>query len=337
MKNKFKVGDKVRVISNDYGVSEDIELTVKRGPIGDEQGGNYYFLETDEIVLGDHLVNANIKKQRIAALEETVAKQGEEIAELKLIVHQLRGPSTIVEDIIEFEGKQYKKVDREAQDGDVIVFTESEVGFVTAGKTYKAIGRHFVDDDGDEINIYHGMANGSTETVDVYELMDGYNPQIPILEESNVKSPNQQRAEVIEKAKTFVDENGGDDFHFEVDEKERQILAWKVARKGNGNEAVTGLATCHPNNVYNEHIGKAIALGRALGLDVSEFENAVQPTELAEGQNIKWDENDSVFTFERFSNRGVEVGSAGFFARKTYDNGHLTIINDTNAEYEVNA
>ena len=60
----------------------------------------------------------------------------EELAdEMKVIVHQLRVPSTVtqeeidkaewqrgeVEGVIEFEGQQYKKVDREAREGDVVI------------------------------------------------------------------------------------------------------------------------------------------------------------------------------------------------------------------------
>lgn len=44
---------------------------------------------------------------------------------------------------------------------------------------------------------------------------------------------------------------------------------------------------CHPKDVFNVSIGKAIVLGRALGLDVSKFENAAQPDEFVIGQFVK--------------------------------------------------
>ena len=256
----------------------------------------------------------------------------EELAdEMKVIVHQLRGPSTIVEDIIEFEGQQYKKVDREAREGDVVVFdaaiyphnADPNKPYIVNRKTPHGVGHY----DGATICdvkfvIYdHGR---TPENVDVYELITK-ETSVGWLDElfDEDKSPNQQRAEVIEKAKGFVDENGGDDFHFEIDEKERQILAWKIARKGNGNEAVTGLATCHPNNVYNEYIGKAIALGRALNLDVSEFENAVQPDEVVVGMK----------TYHKWSHDFWDIRNDNL----QFVNNQHQIINDTNAEYEVNA
>jgi len=49
-----------------------------------------------------------------------------------------------------------------------------------------------------------------------------------------------------------------------------------------------GIAKCHPNDCFNVHIGKAIALRRALGLDVpDEYLNAPQPTEVRVGDTVK--------------------------------------------------
>lgn len=266
----------------------------------------------------------------------------EELAdEMKVIVHQLRVPSTIkaVEDVIEFEGQQYKKVDREARVGDVVVFNHKghEDSPVITGKPYPV---NFTFEN--ELAYHDGITESvcsfriydwgrTTKDVDVYELIEESKQKIQgiTIEIEAPKSANQQRAEVIEKASSFVDENGGDDFHFEVDEKERQILAWKIVRKGHGNEAITGLATCHPNAVYNEHIGKAIALGRALGLDVSEFENAPQPNRRTNGMVIEWRGGTLVIASPHVAGKTCDFDSE--FAR------YGTIINDTNAECEVNA
>lgn len=95
-------------------------------------------------------------EQRVDELENQVAK-------LELIIHELRGkkpiePSTTntVEDIIEFEGKQYRKVERKARESDVVIFKKSKIGCVTAGKPYKSNGDTFYDDEGDDICIYNG-------------------------------------------------------------------------------------------------------------------------------------------------------------------------------------
>lgn len=44
---------------------------------------------------------------------------------------------------------------------------------------------------------------------------------------------------------------------------------------------------CHPDDVFNTHIGTAILLGRLFNFDVSKFEDAPQPTEVVEGMDIQ--------------------------------------------------
>jgi hypothetical protein len=49
-----------------------------------------------------------------------------------------------------------------------------------------------------------------------------------------------------------------------------------------------GIAKCHPDDCFNAHIGRAIALRRALGLEVpDEYLNAPQPTEVRVGDIIR--------------------------------------------------
>lgn len=102
-----------------------------------------------------------------------------------------------------------------------------------------------------------------------------------------VKSPNQQRAELIQRAREFVEEHG-DDFNFVVsEEEERFVYACKLVFGGKEVIVVSGKAVCHPYEVFNEYIGKAIAIARALEIDVpQEFLQAVQPTEVVVGMKI---------------------------------------------------
>lgn len=160
-------------------------------------------------------------------------------------------------------------------------------------------------------------------------------------------TPNQQRAAIIEKAKAFVDENGGDDYHFEVDENERTVFAWKLVQSGQGYKARHGIATCNPSDVYNEYLGRAISFGRAEDLDVSEFEQAVQPT-VAVGQLLgssytptyptRWKVDDLNDTGTNLTIIDSESKSLN---GKTADGGYLPdetwykIVDDTNAIYEV--
>ncbi|OEC03161.1 hypothetical protein GY31_03385 [Lysinibacillus sphaericus] len=174
-------------------------------------------------------------------------------------------------------------------------------------------------------------------------------------------TPNQQRAEIIEKAKKFVKENLANgrtsnrtaekgnstyrDNYYEVDffVKEGKVTAvvyWLVSNeKRIAEPSNVGRAKCSPNDVFNEHIGKAIALGRALGLDVSEFEQAVQPT-IAVGQIVHSGMTIyEVLTLENIfgnvkykdDNGYWQDAEGGYLPTETW----YTIINDTNAKYEV--
>lgn len=264
------------------------------------------------------------KNERITTLEN-------EVAELKLIVHQIREskvvdgvsyaeePSTqiIVEDIIEFEGQQYCKVDRVAREGDVVISSAMTSFLVEKGKPYKVscFGRDLVlnKETSNIVALYN--VGRTPETVNVYELI-----------KPKPLTPNQQRAEIIEKAKEFIESTkktwsglvvsgslkgqlrtvgnvyqvilgqispfrtrvAACNVEFVINEDKRTIVALMQSIESPKIYA-RGIAKCDPNDVFNEHIGKAIALGRALGLDVSEFEQAVQPTEFVSGQIITFE------------------------------------------------
>lgn len=367
MTNKFNVGDKVEIINAKYSVFSKGDV----GTIGEIDHTNFPYAvvrETDglrqwfmesQIKLTE---SKTIKNQRIAALEETVAKQGEEINELKLIVAQIRKPSTVVEealanDIIEFEGMQYKKVDREAHEGDVVIVAELEINhsaYIKTQKPYLVLPGVMITDEDQcgykgVFNVYSAEYNRTPETVDVYELI--VEDKQEILPPAP-KTQNELRAEIIEKAKGFVENILGkhDTFNttigkykdqcvrpvFQVNEKKRAItvLIYGAFSK----ELVfKGITKCHPKSVFNVWIGKAIALGRALGLDVSEFEQAVQPTH-ATGQVCKiqnWHGHDGNLTTLKNSN---ESGFYHTYYGGWLSHGNLKIINDTNAQYssEVN-
>ncbi len=285
---------------------------------------------------------------KLSEVFDKVAKQGEEIVELKNFLKTALAikspseffattPSTIqaVEDVIEFEGQQYKKVDREAREGDVVVLKGSaQSKYISNGIPYKAfIGRYgylAIEESGsDHIKIYSDVFKRTQETVDVYELIveDKSKIQGISIEIDAPKSANQLRAEVIEKAKKFLEEKGKR-FDFSINDNKR-ILAYNIRTEK------VAFARCHPNDVFNEHIGKAIALGRALGLDVSEFENAVQPDEVVEGHLVIAKGFVKEYKDTATSKEGY-YHSVKALNRKE-DNRLKKIINDTNAEYEVNA
>lgn len=126
-------------------------------------------------------------------------------------------------------------------------------------------------------------------------------------------TPNEQRKAIIDEAKAFVEEltayinpksrnynpnhpKYGEikkptsffllEAHFVVKSDKNEVTC--VLKGGYIFEDVKSkaIAKCNPSDVFNEHIGKAIALGRALGLDVSKFEKAAQPSEVVVGQVV---------------------------------------------------
>lgn len=355
---KFNVGDKVRVINQSHGWG-----TVSKGDEGEivsiNHDGTYevsiptfqFDSWTGEEYCFELISPKPTKNQRITALEN-------EVAELKLIVHELRerpqlttvvnnvtqGPSTTntVEDIIEFEGAKYCKVEREAREGDVVIFRKNTSICVSSNKPYlvsevlSGIPKFY--EEGCRYCVYSETYNRTFETTDVYELI-----------ESKPLTPNQQRAAIIEKAKQFIDEamNQGKDgspiselgnetyqykfFGVEFDVNESEVKAFVYQNSSRDKRMKrepihVSVAKCSPNDVFNKHIGKAIALGRALGLDVSEFEQAVRPNRRTDGMVIEWRGRTRVIATPHVEGETCDFDSE--FAR------YGTIINDTNAIYE---
>lgn len=121
---------------------------------------------------------------------------------------------------------------------------------------------------------------------------------------------NEQRKAIINEAKAFVEElsdiirgahkqetkfgrlnDVGYTYvlkpEFHINSKKRVVtVLMKGGNRDSGKVYAKGIAKCNPSDVFNADIGKAIALGRALGLDVSKFEKAVQPTELVVGHIV---------------------------------------------------
>ena len=128
-----------------------------------------------------------------------------------------------------------------------------------------------------------------------------------------IKSANQQRAELIQRAREFVERkteslkdspeiDGGWDFkerenprycefitnvEFLINDKKRTVVA--LLRMVNGIKIESkGIAKCMPDEVFNADIGKAIALARALSIPIPRvFLEAVQPSHYSVGQVVK--------------------------------------------------
>lgn len=89
------------------------------------------------------------------------------------------------EETIEFEGEQYRKVDRKAQAGDVVIISKDDgrlPDWFTVGKSYKVTSKNgrtvIFDDVGDWASVYFRTFGRTPETVDVYEKVEAeYVPQ----------------------------------------------------------------------------------------------------------------------------------------------------------------
>jgi hypothetical protein len=131
------------------------------------------------------------------------------------------------------------------------------------------------------------------------------------------KSPQQVRDEIIAKAKADVEalRNKRGDYEvtdpasyapwscvadFIVNAEKRTVV---VLIKGvhSGKLRAKGIAKADPSDCFNSSIGKAIALRRALGLEVpAVYYNAPAPTEVRVGDVVKSRQNDIYSVVENF-------------------------------------
>ncbi|MCY9737529.1 hypothetical protein M5X17_27890 [Paenibacillus alvei] len=119
------------------------------------------------------------------------------------------------------------------------------------------------------------------------------------------KPQDRERQELIEAAKRYLEnkkkysffhgdyypyENIATRTHFIVNKEKRSVVCL-LKGKSSGNVRSRGIAKCMEGDVFNVHLGKAIALARALGREeeASDFMNAPQPKEVGVGDIIRFD------------------------------------------------
>lgn len=128
----------------------------------------------------------------------------------------------------------------------------------------------------------------------------------------------------------IVMENGHQRVEFVINRDKRTVVALsRNAYVDKETVNARGIAKCAPNDVFNAHIGKAIALRRALGLEVpAEYLNAPQPKEPRVGDVVRWSyirENDSeIRRVERVEDDKYWLDDGGWDVQST-----LTVIDDT--------
>ncbi|UTV32019.1 hypothetical protein [Bacillus altitudinis] len=153
-----------------------------------------------------------------------------------------------------------------------------------------------------------------------------FDAEIEVAHGTYEKSDQQKRDEIVEKAKEDVrqllDSDYGHDHEFVVNIAKRTVVDLRKI-KGCTNIARRGIAKCAPDDCFNAHIGKAIALRRAIRLEVpTEYLNAPQPTEVRVGDVVRGIYAGGNETYEE-TLRKIEGG------RYTYDSGGFDYIEET--------
>ncbi|WP_333980456.1 hypothetical protein [Bacillus pumilus] len=116
------------------------------------------------------------------------------------------------------------------------------------------------------------------------------------------KSDQQKRDVIVARAKVDIEALYATDlgyYHdFIVNAEKRTVVALRKSF-AEGYIRDRGIAKCAPTDCFNAHIGKAIALRRALGLEVpSEYLNVPQPTDVRVGDVVKGRTAFSMDTYE---------------------------------------
>lgn len=188
----------------------------------------------------------------------------------------------------EYENGDVFEVDRVNSDcsavnteGDIILDYEYEV----------IVGEHTPAPNLDEMDYDEliALVEDAMKTLRTRPYKNGYDRGRFGVEIGAPKSDQQKRDEVVAQAKEYVSRfirSNPNGFEFVVNTKKRTVVALRKSI-GNGRVILKGIAKCAPNDCYNVHIGKAIALRRALRLEVpTEYLNMPQPTEVRDGDYV---------------------------------------------------
>lgn len=290
------------------------------------------------------------RKAEIHALAEMAYKKGFEDGRASVNAAET--------ETIEHEGKYLRKVDRKARKGDYVRFSGLKSNYTMNEKFYLMNDdKTYTSDGGSSYKAYNWINCPNPEVFEVVGFIDYPAPE-PL-------TANHLRSALIQKAKDFVENmktvrgcitgrKGYSalndlgiivDADFIVNTDKRTVVC--LLREQLGTRLVDkGIAKCVTGDVFNADIGKAIALAKALKVDIpQEFLKAVQPT-VAPGQVFKVNESVSkkdvrgrvaeittllpTYNHLRFGTAFNHTLDSGWFGER-----QVTIIDDTNAEYEV--
>lgn len=116
--------------------------------------------------------------------------------------------------------------------------------------------------------------------------------------------------------------------------KEKRTVVVLVRNIYTGRVCYRGIAKCAPGDCFNSYIGRAIALRRALGLEVpAEYLNVPNPTEVRVGDKIRftapglWIGNVETISGFNYKGKPLTHESAGYIDEEKFD-----IIDDSREE-----
>ncbi|MED4883149.1 hypothetical protein [Bacillus smithii] len=165
------------------------------------------------------------------------------------------------------------------------------------------------------------------------------------LKRRSQEKKQRKRDEIIEKAKQDINNlREKDGFYnvvatgksyryacnveFIVDREKRMVTALLRGRDSNKIYAY-GVAQCHPDDCFNIHLGKIIALYKALGLKIPyEYYNAPQPTKVKGGDIIQL-KNGSTRKVLSVDEKCMYYGNGKFNSLKLINDGRAKIIDDS--------
>ncbi|MEH7650690.1 hypothetical protein [Bacillus safensis] len=161
------------------------------------------------------------------------------------------------------------------------------------------------------------LVEDAMKTIRTRSYKNGYeqgrfDAEIEATHGSYEKYDQQKRDEIVAKAKGDVRGLLVSDYgvtpKFIVNVEKRTVVCLRND-EGLGYILGRGIAKCAPDDCFNAHIGKAIALRRALGLEVpAEYLNVPQPTEVRVGDVVEytnWAGTERKFTVKHIDNERV--------------------------------
>ncbi len=134
------------------------------------------------------------------------------------------------------------------------------------------------------------------------EMMEEQFRKVGKVTRESFETPQQKRDRIIDQAKKDVEELKKESVTFSllrakfVINREKRRVVCLLERINLGRIAKRGIAKCAPGDCFNVWIGKAIALRRALGLEIpSDYLTVPNPTEVRVGDLIKVSVDDDTF------------------------------------------